>query len=165
MAGAVAIEVRSRYAAAVGHPRHRRSHGHEIRLRHRNVRRLHGACGRPSNTLLYHAVGQRRRRRGDDDRRARSSGQHPLQKAWIDLQVPQCGYCQSGQIMQAAALLKDFPAPERSGHRRRHGRQLVPLHDLCPHSQSHQAGCGRATDGRRQWLGIEIYLPSRGAAF
>ncbi|HTO66467.1 MAG TPA: (2Fe-2S)-binding protein [Bradyrhizobium sp.] len=38
-------------------------------------------------------------------------GKHPLQKAWIDLQVPQCGYCQSGQIMQAAALLKDFPAP------------------------------------------------------
>jgi isoquinoline 1-oxidoreductase subunit alpha len=37
--------------------------------------------------------------------------QHPLQKAWIDLQVPQCGYCQSGQIMQAATLLKDFPAP------------------------------------------------------
>jgi isoquinoline 1-oxidoreductase alpha subunit len=39
------------------------------------------------------------------------NGQHPLQKAWIDLQVPQCGYCQSGQIMQAVALLKDFPAP------------------------------------------------------
>jgi len=38
-------------------------------------------------------------------------GQHPLQKAWIDLQVPQCGYCQSGQIMQAASLLKDFPTP------------------------------------------------------
>jgi isoquinoline 1-oxidoreductase alpha subunit len=38
-------------------------------------------------------------------------GQHPLQKAWIDLQVPQCGYCQSGQIMQAACLLKDFPTP------------------------------------------------------
>jgi isoquinoline 1-oxidoreductase alpha subunit len=38
-------------------------------------------------------------------------GQHPLQRAWIDLQVPQCGYCQSGQIMQAAALLQDFPAP------------------------------------------------------
>jgi len=39
-------------------------------------------------------------------------GRHPLQKAWIDLQVPQCGYCQSGQIMQAAALLKDFPTPD-----------------------------------------------------
>jgi isoquinoline 1-oxidoreductase alpha subunit len=38
-------------------------------------------------------------------------GQHPLQKAWIDLLVPQCGYCQSGQIMQAASLLKDFPTP------------------------------------------------------
>jgi len=38
-------------------------------------------------------------------------GQHPLQKAWVDLQVPQCGYCQSGQIMQAAALFKDFPTP------------------------------------------------------
>jgi len=38
-------------------------------------------------------------------------GRHPLQKAWIDLQVPQCGYCQSGQIMQAASLLKDFPNP------------------------------------------------------
>jgi len=38
-------------------------------------------------------------------------GRHPLQKAWIDLQVPQCGYCQSGQIMQAACLLKDFASP------------------------------------------------------
>lgn len=39
------------------------------------------------------------------------SGQHPLQKAWIDTQTPQCGYCQSGQIMQAAAMLEDFPDP------------------------------------------------------
>jgi isoquinoline 1-oxidoreductase subunit alpha len=38
-------------------------------------------------------------------------GQHPLQKAWVSLQVPQCGYCQSGQIMQAASLIKDFPTP------------------------------------------------------
>jgi isoquinoline 1-oxidoreductase alpha subunit len=39
------------------------------------------------------------------------TGQHPLQKAWIELQVPQCGYCQSGQIMQAASLLVDYPDP------------------------------------------------------
>jgi isoquinoline 1-oxidoreductase subunit alpha len=39
------------------------------------------------------------------------AGQHPVQKAWIELQVPQCGYCQSGQIMQAAALLADYPDP------------------------------------------------------
>ena len=36
---------------------------------------------------------------------------HPLQKAWIQHDVPQCGYCQSGQIMQAAALLKTNPNP------------------------------------------------------
>jgi isoquinoline 1-oxidoreductase subunit alpha len=38
---------------------------------------------------------------------------HPLQKAWIAEQVPQCGYCQSGQIMRAAALLKKTPKPTR----------------------------------------------------
>jgi aerobic-type carbon monoxide dehydrogenase small subunit (CoxS/CutS family) len=38
-------------------------------------------------------------------------GQHPLQVAWIAEQVPQCGYCQSGQIMQAAALLARTPNP------------------------------------------------------
>ena len=38
---------------------------------------------------------------------------HPLQKAWIAEQVPQCGYYQSGQIMQAAALLKEKPTPTR----------------------------------------------------
>lgn len=38
-------------------------------------------------------------------------GNHALQVAWHKLQVPQCGYCQPGQIMQAAALLSDFPDP------------------------------------------------------
>ena len=36
---------------------------------------------------------------------------HPVQRAWIELDVPQCGYCQSGQIMSAAALLMRSPAP------------------------------------------------------
>lgn len=36
---------------------------------------------------------------------------HPLQQAWIEEQVPQCGYCQSGQIMAAAALLAETPKP------------------------------------------------------
>jgi isoquinoline 1-oxidoreductase alpha subunit len=39
------------------------------------------------------------------------NGDHPLQKAWIEHDVPQCGYCQSGQIMNAAALLKANPHP------------------------------------------------------
>src|ERR1700676_1500688 len=38
-------------------------------------------------------------------------GLHPVQKAWIELNVPQCGYCQSGQIMQAASLLSSKPKP------------------------------------------------------
>jgi isoquinoline 1-oxidoreductase subunit alpha len=38
-------------------------------------------------------------------------GKHPLQEAWRELQVPQCGYCQPGQIMQAATLLEDYPNP------------------------------------------------------
>jgi isoquinoline 1-oxidoreductase alpha subunit len=37
------------------------------------------------------------------------AGKHPRQTAWLELQVPRCGYCQSGQIMQAATLLKDYP--------------------------------------------------------
>jgi isoquinoline 1-oxidoreductase alpha subunit len=40
-------------------------------------------------------------------------GRHPLQTSWIELQVPQCGYCQSGQIMSAADLLKQNPKPSR----------------------------------------------------
>ena len=38
-------------------------------------------------------------------------GQHPLQKAWVALDVPQCGFCQSGMLMAAAALLKSKPTP------------------------------------------------------
>ena len=40
-----------------------------------------------------------------------TTGDHPLQKAWVELAVPQCGFCQSGQIMTAAALLKKTPRP------------------------------------------------------
>ena len=39
------------------------------------------------------------------------AGDHPLQKAWIELDVPQCGYCQSGQIMSAAVLLRENSNP------------------------------------------------------
>lgn len=39
------------------------------------------------------------------------NGEHPVQKAWLDLDVAQCGYCQTGQIMSAASLLKSKPNP------------------------------------------------------
>ncbi|MBL8227023.1 MAG: (2Fe-2S)-binding protein [Bryobacterales bacterium] len=42
------------------------------------------------------------------------NGTHPLQQAWKQCSVPQCGYCQPGQIMQAAALLKEKPKPSDS---------------------------------------------------
>jgi len=41
-------------------------------------------------------------------------GQHPVQQAWLELQVPQCGYCQSGQMMNAAAFLEANPSPSDS---------------------------------------------------
>ena len=40
-----------------------------------------------------------------------TDGSHPVQKAWVALDVPQCGFCQSGMIMAAAALLKEKPKP------------------------------------------------------
>jgi isoquinoline 1-oxidoreductase alpha subunit len=39
---------------------------------------------------------------------------HPVQQAWLDLAVPQCGYCQAGQIMSAVALLDETPSPSES---------------------------------------------------
>ena len=45
---------------------------------------------------------------------AKEGERHPVQQAWIDEQVPQCGYCQSGQIMSAAALLAANPAPDHA---------------------------------------------------
>lgn len=43
-----------------------------------------------------------------------ADGTHPVQQAWVELSVPQCGYCQAGQIMQAAALLERNPSPTRA---------------------------------------------------
>ncbi len=45
-------------------------------------------------------------------------GAHPLQRAWVEHDVPQCGYCQSGQIMSAAALLRREPRPDEATIRR-----------------------------------------------
>ena len=52
----------------------------------------------------------------------------------------QCGYCQSGQIMSAAALLARNPEAERRRHRRRHVRQYLPLRHLSAHPRGDQAG-------------------------
>jgi isoquinoline 1-oxidoreductase alpha subunit len=60
--------------------------------------------------------------------------EHPVQQAWKSANVPQCGYCQSGQIMQAVALLQDKPKLTHGrGHRRRHAGQYLALWDLSTH--------------------------------
>ena len=66
-----------------------------------------------ADALLHHADRQHRRRpRSRRSRRsARRRSARKIQKAWLDLEVVQCGYCQSGQIMSAAALLASNPHP------------------------------------------------------
>ncbi|TDT43137.1 isoquinoline 1-oxidoreductase alpha subunit [Halospina denitrificans] len=49
---------------------------------------------------------------------ATEAGLHPVQEAWIDHNVPQCGYCQSGQVMSAVALLEEEPNPDDERIRR-----------------------------------------------
>jgi aerobic-type carbon monoxide dehydrogenase small subunit (CoxS/CutS family) len=41
-----------------------------------------------------------------------TDGDHPVQKAWLEVDVPQCGYCQGGQILAAAALIDQIPSPD-----------------------------------------------------
>lgn len=71
-----------------------------------------GACtmhlsGRPVRTCVLPAVAVA----GQEITTIEAMGDHPLKAAWIAEQVPQCGYCQSGQLMQAAGLLADIPRP------------------------------------------------------
>jgi isoquinoline 1-oxidoreductase subunit alpha len=75
------------------------------------VRRLHRAHRRRSDALLHHA---RERRRRQDDPDIEGLGEkelHAVQRAWIEADAPQCGYCQSGQIMAAVALISRNPHP------------------------------------------------------
>ena len=68
---------------------------------------LNGAAARSCVTKVSSAVG----RKVVTIEGLSEKGEHPLQKAWIELDVPQCGYCQSGQIMSAAVLLKENKNP------------------------------------------------------
>ncbi len=85
--------------------------GHQIWLRHRAMRRLHRACRRPGRALLSAAGRRRRGTKITTIEGLSPDSSHPVQQAWIAEDVPQCGYCQSGQIMAAVALLKEHPKP------------------------------------------------------
>ncbi len=73
--------------------------------------------------------------------------QHPLQLAWVAEDVPQCGYCQSGQIMSAAALLNTGAVVTDDSIRNAMSGNLVPLRHLRADQQSDQARGQRAEGG------------------
>ena len=78
----------------------------------------------------------------------RRTAANPMQQAWIDEDVPQCGYCQSGQIMTAAALLAKNGQPHRRRYRRGHAQQHLPLRDLPIHPPRRPSG--RANSAPRE---------------
>ena len=88
------------------------THRHKIRLWHGLVRRMHRAAERKGYPLLHetdeYGAGSRDH---DHRRRSRATAPHAVQKAWAEVNVPQCGYCQPGQIMQAVSLLSSKPHP------------------------------------------------------
>ena len=110
----MSVEASNDTPLLLGHPRAVADDRYEVRLRRRPVRRLHGSRQRRSGALLP----DRRSatppaRRSPPSKVCTAKGDHPLQKAWIAEQVPQCGYCQSGQIMQAASLLAKNTNPTK----------------------------------------------------
>ena len=71
-----------------------------------------------------------------------ADGTHPVQLAWQEIDVPQCGYCQAGQIMSAVALLNQKPQADRRRHRQGDERQHLPLRHLPPHPPGDSQGRG-----------------------
>jgi isoquinoline 1-oxidoreductase alpha subunit len=73
---------------------------------------LCGACTVHLDGVVVRAcVTPLRRAQGRNVTTIEGLSDHPLQKAWVEMGVPQCGYCQAGQIMTAAALLQANPSP------------------------------------------------------
>ena len=100
------------YPFAVGHPGDAGNDRNEVRLRHSAVRAPAPCIWKAPRSALAALWSRRlpgRRLRTIEGLSADST--HALQRAWIAEQVPQCGYCQSGQIMSAAFLLASNPNP------------------------------------------------------
>ena len=134
-----------RHAAAVDAARRARHDRHQVRLR----RRACAAPARSTSTGSRRAPASRRYRRRSGKRittieaiGATAAGKKSRPRG-LALDVPQCGYCQSGQIMSASALLATKAKPTDSDIDRRHGRQHLPLRHLSAHPRRDQEGRGR----------------------
>ena len=101
----------ARYAAALGAARYARPYRHQIRLRHGAMRRVYRACGWRGDSLVHDADLGGGWQNITTIEGLSADGRHPVQVAWLDQQVAQCGYCQVGMIMTTAALLAKNPKP------------------------------------------------------
>ena len=99
------------HAPAMGPSGRPRPQGDEVWVRRCPVRRVHGARQRTADAGLPDTVSSVAGRRITTIEGLSTDGNHPLQRAWQDIDVPQCGYCQAGQLMSAAALLAQTPSP------------------------------------------------------
>ena len=102
--------------------------------------------------------------RGHHDDRGIEEQRKALQATWQKLDVPQCGYCQSGQIMTAAALLAKNRHPRRRRHRRGDGRQHLPLCHLRAHPRRHQGSRQQPGRVRRPTMNPMRMRPRLGSA-
>ena len=83
---------------------------------------------------------------------------HPVQRAFIEEQAAQCGYCINGMIMQAAAFLAGNPQAERGGRQECARRQSLPMRHACPHRRAVNAR--RRRRAREAMMG-KHFIPSR----
>ena len=90
----------------MGNPGHDRPYRDQVRLRHPAVRCLHGTDRQAPVRSCGITVGEVLGKDITTIEGLSSDSSHPVQKAWIAEQVPQCGYCQSGQILAAVSLLQ-----------------------------------------------------------
>ena len=116
------------------------------------MRRLHRASGRRRDTILPGAG-----RLGGEAKITTIEGlspdglSHPVQVAWLQHDVPQCGYCQSGQIMAAAALLKTNPKPTDADI-----DEAITQYLSLRHLSAHPRGNPHRRVARRQGIGSGI---------
>ena len=83
---------------------------------------------------------------------------HPIQQAWIDEQVPACGFCQNGQMLTAKALARQDAQSHRRADSRGHEEHALPMHDVLPHQCRGEAG--GAEDGMTQTRRASFFATS-----